>query len=237
MAAHRAPAWREASALVQKRMVFAVGCPVDILPDVLRLQFRMLDVTEALPDRIQRRVVARAQRMIGRATHAAEGAQFDAGQFRGVLLARLKQVLVDATAAIGAAQDRFAAVENLADVVTVFQERALEFRRLVRHRQAGRRADQLRAVVDQHGEAARGLHVDLQILAFVVLVAVVQVRKLAEHLDAQAREIIDVRRNCRAADALEDEGVGSTLVAESVREQVHGAMENQGLHGADWERR
>src|SRR5512144_3233189 len=127
-----------------------------------------------------------------------------------MLLARLEQMLVDAAAAVGAAQHRLAAIEDLANVVAVFEKWTLELRRLVGHRQTGRRADQLRAVVDEHGQAAWRLHVRLQVFSLVVLIALVQIRELAEHLDAQAREIVDVWRDGRAGDALEGKGVVAT---------------------------
>ena len=110
---------------------------VYIFPVEVGFKLRMLAVAEAIPDFVERHVVRRTQRMIGRPLHATERGDLEAAQRFRMFLARAEQMLVDAAAAMRFLQHRLAAIENLGKVVTGVEERFADFGDFIGQRQAG----------------------------------------------------------------------------------------------------
>ena len=108
-------------------------------------------------------------------------------------LALVEKTMAEPDPAIRRQQYRLAEIEDLADRHAALAERLLEGLAILRQRNAGRCADHFVAVESQHEDAVRGFGIGLQVFSLEVLVAVVQVGEVAEHGDAQARDVRQVR--------------------------------------------
>jgi len=110
-----------------------------------------------------------------------------------------EEFAIEAASAILAQQYRFAAVEDLFRPVAMRDERACEFCGFSHQRQPGRGPDHPLTVAhdDRHAVGAPG--VGGEILLFIRERSGVEIRKLAEHGDAQAGEVGDTGRERRIA--------------------------------------
>ena len=94
----------------------------------------------------------------------------------------------DAATATGGIEHRFAEVERVVDA----SERAPDLLGFVCERQRRGRADHAFAVEADRDHRVRRVDVGLQVETLVVRVAFVQVGPVAEHLDAQAGDVVEV---------------------------------------------
>ena len=108
-------------------------------------------------------------------------------------LALVEKTMAEPDPAIRRQQYRLAEIEHLIDRQAALAKRLLEGLAILRQRNAGGSADHFVAVEGEHEDAVRGFGIGLQVFALEVLVAVVQVGEVAEHGDAQARDVRQVR--------------------------------------------
>ena len=100
-------------------------------------------------------------------------------------------------------QHGFAEVEHVRTRDPACGERLDERGRLVRERNAGRRTDDARAVEGEHEQALGRRRVGGEVLRLVVEVALVEIRPVAEHGDAQRGDRIEVAGGFRAAQRMD----------------------------------
>src|SRR5690606_16827550 len=94
----------------------------------------------------------------------------------------------------------FRAIKDACRIVAVVDEGLLEGGLLESHGDCRGTADDFGAIESHDDDGLRTVEVCPQILALVLHRAVVQVRKVAKHGDAQLRYGIDVRAELRAAE-------------------------------------
>jgi len=163
------------------------GPLVDVLPGKARDHALQTAVAVARPDRIQRHRVRRPKRVVVGTGHAAEH-QGPEAERAGVRLPPLEEPTVQAAAAPRPAQHGFGPVEQPAEVMVGSPERLGELRVLVGEWQTGARPYQMFAVERRHQHRPGGGGEPGEVPGLEVAAAVVQIRPVAEHLDAQLRQ-------------------------------------------------
>lgn len=166
------------------------GGLVDILPLELRDHGIEPLIAALRPEGIGRAIVGRFQRVIGRAQHAAKGAEA-AAQAATVILARGEEGMPRPLPAILGQEHAFGTIEDLGQIVARARKGRREIVGMILQRCAGRGADDPAAIEGHDEDRARIVAIAGQIAPFMGRIAIVETGPVAEHPDAQRGQIVE----------------------------------------------
>src|SRR5690606_3385872 len=189
---------------------------VDVLPAELTDHALHDAIAAPRPERIERTVVRWFEGMIGGTDHGAERGvlirTFWPPAVARMLLAPVEERMPDAPAAVLAAEDRLAEIEDAVRVVAVILEQRDKRLDVAAQRCGGRGPYDLVVRACRDDDRAFMPRKVREVALLVVHGAVVEIGPLAKNLDAQSREIRQCALQCLSGQGLDDEAHGSGLL-------------------------